>query len=122
MLGIGTDIIEIRRVQRSVNRFRERFLKKIFTEEELLYCFSLQNPFPSLAVRFSAKEAVAKAVGTGISKELTWRDIEIQKAKGKPIIRLRRKFLIHGKTPEFHLSLSHSKEYAIATAIAFIAL
>ncbi|WP_425513810.1 holo-ACP synthase [Chlamydiifrater phoenicopteri] len=120
MLGIGTDIIEIQRIEKAVLKFGDRFLNRVFTEPELIYCFSLQNPFPSLAARFSAKEAAAKAVGTGITKELSWRDIEIIKTNGKPTIQLRNNFMLHAQKPLFHLSLSHSKEYATATAIAFV--
>ena len=118
MQRIGVDIIEIARVDQALQRFGSRFLRRIYTEPELALCKSKAN---RLAVRFAAKEAVMKALGTGI-KGVSWREIEIlSRPSGEPHIHL------YGKTRtransmglgEFAVSLSHSKEYAVATVIA----
>ena len=112
--SIGIDIIEIARIQEAVNRWGERFLRRIYTKRELELC---QRHVDSLAVNFAGKEAVMKALGTGIS----WREIEIlSDAKGKPIVYLHNR--AQSRAEELGLnglaiSLSHSREYAIALAV-----
>jgi holo-[acyl-carrier protein] synthase len=117
MYHLGVDIIEIERVQRSVNRYGARFLNRVYTELELELC---RNRVPELAVRFAAKEAVMKALGTG-RRGVSWRDIEILRNKrNAPLLylhgRARRRAQKLGIT-ELAVSLSHSREYAIATVI-----
>jgi len=113
----GIDIIEIERIEEAVKCLGERFLRRIYTEAELKTCL---NKMPQLACYFAAKEAVMKALGTG-TKGISWHEIEISHdTQGKPLIRLRgraeekaRELGISGLS----LSLSHSKEYAIASVI-----
>ena len=117
MYHLGVDIIEIERVQRAVNRYGERFLNRVYTEAELELC---RERMPELAVRFAAKEAVMKALGTG-RRGVSWRDIEILRNKrNAPLVylhgRARRKAKKLGIT-ELAVSLSHSREYAIASVI-----
>lgn len=114
---IGLDIIEIARIQEAVERWGERFLRRIYTEEELCVC---RNRVPALAVRFAAKEAVMKALGTG-TVGVGWRDIEVlSNADGKPSVGLNgraRERAEELSMGELAISLSHSREYAIASVV-----
>lgn len=117
MKAIGIDMIETERVAQSIARFGDRFLKRVYTERELAYC---GGRVASLAARWAAKEAAAKALGTGIG-DVSWREIEvINQANQRPTIEL------HGKAAAlaeqlglsgFAVSLSHTKEYAIAFVV-----
>lgn len=117
ILGIGTDIIEIARIKRGIEQYRQRFLNRLFTQNEQAYCLSHQNPYPYFAARFSAKEAIVKALGTGFGP-VGWLDIEISKdPKGKPIVIFSDKANQLFNFPDVHLSISHCHEYATAFAI-----
>jgi holo-[acyl-carrier protein] synthase len=117
MYHVGVDIIEIERIERVTNRWGERFLQRVYTDAELDIC---QNHAPALAVRFAGKEAVMKALGTG-AKGVGWREIEVLSNRdGKPLVYL------HGRAQkkaaelgigELAISLSHSRDYAIASVI-----
>ena len=117
MHQIGVDIIEIARIEEAVNTWGERFLHRIYTESELRLC---NNHAQSFAVRFAGKEAVMKALGTGV-KGISWKEIEIlAEPSGKPWVRLTGK--AQGKATDLGLSnlaisLSHSREYAIAFVV-----
>ncbi|MCB9079751.1 MAG: holo-ACP synthase [Anaerolineaceae bacterium] len=114
MTVIGVDIIETNRIAQTINRFGDHFLERIFTPDEIDYC---NGRVPSLAARWAAKEAVAKALGTGIG-DVGWRDIEIvNDARQYPSVEL------HGPAREladrrgitsFIISLSHTRDYAVA--------
>jgi holo-[acyl-carrier protein] synthase len=116
--AVGVDLIEIERVARTVARFGERFLRRVYSERELAYC---QGRIASLAARWAAKEAVAKALGTGVG-DVSWQEIEVvNDASRCPSIQL------HGAAAElavrlgisgFAISLSHTKEYAAAFVVA----
>ena len=117
MIYTGIDIIEIDRIAGVQNRFPKRFLKKIYTPREISYC--RQRP-PQLASRFAAKEATMKALGTGV-RGIPWKSIEVIREKGKaPTVVLygpaKRKAEALGIV-RFSLSLSHSKNIAIASVI-----
>jgi len=87
VLGVGVDIIETERIERSLERFGERFLHRVFTDGEIAYCQSMKYPARHFAARFAAKEAVSKAFGTGIGKAMGWRDIDIhKKPSGEPFV------------------------------------
>jgi holo-[acyl-carrier protein] synthase len=115
--SVGVDIVEIKRIESAVNRGSERFLRRVYTETELRTC---QDRPSSLASRFAAKEAVMKVLGTG-GIGIAWREIEILTGDhGRPSVRLHGQAL--NKATKLNLkdvsvSLSHSKEYAIAVAI-----
>lgn len=121
ILGTGIDIVETARVQDSLEKFGERFLKRCFWPDEVAYCQSMKFPALHLAARFAAKEAISKAFGTGIGSQLGWKDMEIHKRdSGEPFVTL------HGKGEELarsrgvtaiYVSLSHCKEYAAAHAV-----
>lgn len=118
----GTDIIEIDRIRKALEKSSTSFSVKVFTESEINYCESKKNAkFKSYAARFAAKEAVAKALGTGIDEGIRWKDIEVlNDMRGKPHINL------YGKArdiyealggSEISLSLSHCENYAVAFAV-----
>jgi holo-[acyl-carrier protein] synthase len=121
IVGTGIDIAEVPRIEASIVRFGDRFLRRIFTEAEIRYCDSKANRVERFAARFAAKEAAMKALGTGWSHGVTWRDVEVcRQPGGRPTI------AFHGKAGEFAaklgavhtaLSLSHTKDYAIAQVI-----
>lgn len=116
--GIGVDILEISRIERILSQRRAPFCRKVFTEKEILYCSSYAYPASSFAGRFAAKEAIAKALGTGIGKQLRWLEMEIlPDAAGKPQIFFSKEAEKRWHRPEVFLSISHCKEYATATAI-----
>jgi len=109
-IGIGTDIVEIDRIKKAVKK-TPKFLDRVFSESELKYCNTKKDKYPHLAVRFAAKEAIIKSLN---KKELALKDIEITNtAKGKPLAKIK-----NVKNILIHLSLSHSQNYAVASAVA----
>jgi holo-[acyl-carrier protein] synthase len=121
IVGTGVDIAEVPRIQSSIERFGERFLRRVFTDSEIHYCDSKVNRAERYAVRFAAKEAALKAIGTGLRMGISWREVEVTRLPGgRPTI------AFHGVASQFaaklgmkraHLSLSHTKEHAIAYVI-----
>ncbi|MEE8470375.1 MAG: holo-ACP synthase [Dehalococcoidia bacterium] len=117
MHHVGVDIIEISRIQGAIDRWGQRFLKRIYTKAELDFC---RNRAPELAVRFAGKEAVMKALGTG-RRGVSWRDIEIlPNRRNAPLV------FLHGRArsrarklgmKDVSISLSHSREYAVASVV-----
>ncbi len=122
VLGLGTDLIETSRVQQSIDRFGERFLQRIFTAGEIAYCTRKKNSAESFAARFAAKEAGAKALGTGISRGVTWKEFEVKREKsGRPSLHLtgRAEELAQAMgVRRLQLSLTHSRELALAVVVA----
>jgi holo-[acyl-carrier protein] synthase len=117
---IGTDIIEIERVRRTVERFGDRFLRRVYTETELnIYGHRAHT----LAASFASKEAVMKVLGTG-ARGVGWRDIEtLFQPSGKPHVRLDGRAEVQARKlgiKEIDVSMSHCKEYAVATAIGAV--
>ena len=82
IVGIGTDVVEIDRIEHSIARFGDRFLHRIYTPDEIAYCRRKKRPGESFAARFAAKEAGAKALGTGISRGVNWREFEVRREPG----------------------------------------
>ena len=121
VLGIGVDIIEIDRIKKSVDRFGDRFLNKIFTQTELDYSLSKKNKYQHLAARFAAKEAIYKALTSGWQQSATWKDIEIyNESNGMPQVKLfgkLEKFVTKDK--ELKISMSHSDNYVTCFAILY---
>jgi holo-[acyl-carrier protein] synthase len=121
VLGIGVDLVECARIERSIDRFGDRFLRRVFTDGEIEYSQSMKFPARHLAARFAAKEAVSKAFGTGIGKSMGWRDIDVRKKpSGEP-------YLVFGGGAEqlakqrgvtnALITLSHSDQHAVATIV-----
>lgn len=119
--GIGTDIVEIDRIREAVDKWGDKFLKRIFSEAEIAYCFSKRDPFPNLAARFAVKEATVKALdGLLKDRNIFVGDIEVRnEPSGKPYIVLAERIESKlGETIVLHISLSHERGHAIATVIA----
>ncbi|NGX52299.1 MAG: Holo-[acyl-carrier-protein] synthase [Candidatus Anoxychlamydiales bacterium] len=113
--GIGTDIIEIERLRLVIKRKGQPFLEKIFTEVERKYCIKFKDSTLHYAARFSAKEAIAKALGTGFGKDLSFLDIEITNdEKGKPLVNLSKAAEKRFNRPKILISISHTDTLAIA--------
>ncbi len=113
-MEVGVDIIEIARIRTLYERYGEKFLRRILTEAEMGQCLARPDPVASIAGRFASKEAVSKALGTGISRGLTWHSIEVlNNEAGKPLVTL------HG-FPGFRvsISISHDRNSAVAMAVA----
>ncbi len=117
MKAIGVDIIETKRIEQSITRFGDRFLERVYTAQELAYC---QGRISSLAARWAAKEATAKALGTGIG-DISWQEIEVvNEANYRPTLRLygaAAELAAQLGLTEFAISLSHTKDYAVAFVI-----
>ncbi|MEO0203222.1 MAG: holo-ACP synthase [candidate division WOR-3 bacterium] len=117
-MNVGIDIVEIDRIKRLYERFGKKFLERIFTDNEISYCFSRKKVFHSLAGRFAIKEAVLKALEIGMTSGFSFKDIEVINVdKGKPIVILsnKLKYLLNGRNIE--ISISHSENYAIGICI-----
>ncbi len=120
LIGTGIDIVEVARIERLLSRQKRKFLDRVFTKAEAEYCMKKAQPAMHLAARFAAKEAVAKALGTGFSKGVRMRDIEVVAGdNGPPRVKL------HGAAAKRYdalgaanvlLSLSHTSEHALAHA------
>jgi holo-[acyl-carrier protein] synthase len=121
LLGTGVDLIEIERIAHSIERYGERFLHRIYTDHEIAYCSRKRSSAESFAARFAAKEAGAKALGTGISRGVTW--IEFQVARqpgGRPVLELRGRAALLAQemgVKTISLSLTHTGNLAMATVM-----
>jgi holo-[acyl-carrier protein] synthase len=116
--GLGTDIIEIARIEKSIEEHAHHFLSRVFTENERAYCQKFKISAPHFAGRFAAKEAIAKALGTGFGESLSWQDIEILgEESGKPTVTLSAKANKSFQNPNIFISISHSSSHATAVAI-----
>ena len=121
VIGIGVDVIECSRIQRSIERFGDRFLHRVFTESEIKYSMSMKFPERHLAARFAGKEAVSKAFGTGIGKAMGWRNIDIQKKEsGQPFLAFSgpaEAFAVERGVISALITLSHTEHHAIACVV-----
>lgn len=116
--GIGTDIIEVKRIEQAIQRYGQRFLDRLFSQSEQDYCSRHRDHARHYAGRFAAKEAIVKALGTGFGDNISWLDIEITNDEhGKPHVILSDKVKEAYNFPQLLLSISHCREYATAFAI-----
>ncbi len=116
--GIGTDIIEIRRIHEAIERHGDRFIDRLFSNREKSYCRQYRDSVPRFAGRFAAKEAILKALGTGLKPDITWLEVEvINDVHGKPEVHLSDRLAQLFPHTRLLISISHCKEYATATAI-----
>jgi holo-[acyl-carrier protein] synthase len=122
IVGIGIDVVEIARVRRLRERWGERFLARVFTREERAYAERRRDPAEHLAARFAAKEATLKALGTGLSMGVRWREMEVRRAPGGPPT-----LALSGRTAalgaargirRLHVSLTHDAGVALAQVLA----
>ncbi len=119
--GIGVDLVSIRRIERVISRWGERFVGRVFTASEAHFCYQRASPGSAFALRFAAKEAFSKAMGLGMKKGIKWNEVEVfNHPSGKPDLR------IHGRSLEIlgrkgitaiHLSLSDEGDYGVATVV-----
>ncbi len=126
IIGLGNDLVDIRRIQNSFDRFGQRFLQRIYTKAEIEYAVSHKNFIAKLAQRWAAKEACAKALKTGIRGVVTFRSMEVLKQpQGSPYLRLNggAKALLESQMPSGYIPVIHlsmSDEYPIASAVVII--
>lgn len=121
VVGLGTDLTEIERIQHSLERFGDRFLRRVYTDDEIAYCRRKRRSAESFAARFAAKEAGAKALGTGISSGVSWQEFAVgREPGGRPTLRL------SGRAAEIarglgvvrvSLSLTHTQAWAMAVVV-----
>ena len=121
VIGLGIDMVEVDRIRASLERFGDRFLARVFTDGERVYCARKRFPAQHLAARFAAKEAAAKALGTGLSSGVGWHDFEVIRLPGRPP-----RLTLSGRAQQLalalgvariSLSLTHTEHYATAVAV-----
>jgi holo-[acyl-carrier protein] synthase len=118
ILGIGNDIIEIERIRKSIDTYGLRLISRLFTTKEQDYCLKYKDPVPHFAGRFSAKEAIVKALGTGFGEHASWLDIEIlNESNGKPTVYFCNALEKKLKGTSTLISISHCQLYVTAFAI-----
>jgi holo-[acyl-carrier protein] synthase len=121
IIGTGVDIVDIARFRGVLERLKDRFTLRVFTDIEQQYCSKRRDPVPHYAVRFAAKEALFKALGTGWSRGVTWLDVEVRRQRQEaPAMELYGEALRRSAAlgaSKIHLSLSHSDQWAVAMVI-----
>ena len=120
VIGLGFDATDIPRIRETYERYGDRFLQRVYTAEEIAYCIRHRDPVPSLAARFAAKEAAMKALGTGHSRGVLWKDIEVFRRHGPPQLRFTggalQRFAAMNGTRTL-LTLTHAQTLAMAQVI-----
>jgi holo-[acyl-carrier protein] synthase len=120
IIGIGLDSTDIPRIARAMDRYGDRFLRRVFTEGEIRYCLRRRTPAIHFAGRFAAKEAAMKALGTGHTPEVLWRDVEVVREAGPPQLRFHggagRRFTSMGAERAL-LTITHSETLALAEVL-----
>lgn len=121
VIGLGTDLMEIERIQESIERYGNRFLERVFTPGEIEFCMRKKASAESFAARFAAKEAGAKALGTGISRGVNWKEIEVRRQPGeKPTLHWSGRAAERARMMGIvrtELSLTHSRSVAMAVVV-----
>jgi holo-[acyl-carrier protein] synthase len=121
IVGIGLDLVKIARVEAMARRWQDRFLQRVYTEDERRASFSRPSPYASLAGRFAAKEAMLKALGTGWSAGVSWQDIQVlNEIGGRPVATVRGRtgvLVQQAGITRIHVSLSHDGDYAMAEVV-----
>jgi holo-[acyl-carrier protein] synthase len=116
--SLGIDLVEVKSIKILMEKWGDRFLHRVFTPWEISYCKSKSSPEQSLAARFAAKEAILKAIGIGLSQGIRWTSMEIVNDKnGRPSVKLGKRIKDKIKNKKILISMSHTKEYAVAQAI-----
>lgn len=120
ILGIGVDLVDVRRMEAIIFRWQERFLKRIFTEGEIHYCNNKKNPAQRFATRYAAKEAFIKALFPKNQEGISMRDIEVDQREGRPIFNLYgevKKYSEQIGIKSIHLMVSHDGNYGVANVV-----
>jgi holo-[acyl-carrier protein] synthase len=122
IIGIGLDATDLGRVAQLLQRYGDRFLRRVFTEGEITYCTRRRDPVPHLAGRFAVKEAAMKALGTGHSRGVLWKDIEVVRGGGPPQLQLHGGAARRAESMQVRRSLvtiTHSETLALAEVMLF---
>jgi holo-[acyl-carrier protein] synthase len=121
IFGVGIDLVNIQRLETVLQRWGDRFVKRVFTDQEAEFCFKRAYPASPLALRFAAKEAFSKAIGLGMRRGIRWRDIEVfHYPGGRPGLRLQGRsseICREKQITRFHLSLSDEGRYGMAVVV-----
>ena len=121
IFGVGVDLVNIQRLETVLQRWGDRFVKRVFTDQEAEFCFKRAYPASPFALRFAAKEAFSKAIGLGMRKGIRWRDIEVfHYPGGRPGLRLQGRcseICLEKQITRFHLSLSDDGRYGVAVVV-----
>jgi holo-[acyl-carrier protein] synthase len=121
LIGTGVDLIEIERIAHSIERYGDRFLRRVYTPQEIAYCNRKRTGAESFAARFAAKEAGAKALGTGISRGVTWSEFQVgREPGGRPVLELTGRARLLAQelgVKAISLSLTHTGNLAMATVM-----
>ncbi|GAB4222789.1 MAG: holo-[acyl-carrier-protein] synthase [Acidobacteriota bacterium] len=121
IVGLGVDLVELSRIRAVLERHGDRFLRRVLTDDERAYCLRKRDPVPSLAARFAAKEAAAKALGTGLARGVWFRDIEVVRAEtGEPGLRFHRgaqRMADLRRATRGLLTLTHGRDAAVAVVV-----
>lgn len=120
IIGLGLDATDVTRIAAAIERYGERFLRRVFTEGEIAYCMRRREPATHFAGRFAAKEAGMKALGTGHSQDVLWRDVEVVRRGGPPQLQLHggaaRRFAAMGARSSL-LTITHTDSLALAQVL-----
>ena len=122
IIGIGLDATDLPRIAETLKRYGDRFLHRVFTDREIAYCTRRRDPVPHLAGRFAAKEAAMKALGTGHSRGVLWKDIEVVRGGGPPQLQLHGGAARRAESMQVRRSLvtiTHSETLALAEVMLF---
>ena len=122
IIGIGLDATDLPRIAETLKRYGDRFLHRVFTDREIAYCTRRRDPVPHLAGRFAAKEAAMKALGTGHSRGVLWKDIEVVRGGGPPQLQLHGGAVRCAESMQVRRSLvtiTHSETLALAEVMLF---
>jgi holo-[acyl-carrier protein] synthase len=121
LIGTGVDLIEVERIAHSIERYGDRFLRRVYTDGEIAYCSRKRSSAESFAARFAAKEAAAKALGTGISQGVTWSEFQVGRPPGgPPVLELLGRARLLAKelgVRTISLSLTHTGSLAMAMVV-----
>jgi holo-[acyl-carrier protein] synthase len=120
IVGLGIDATDIPRLRETYQKYGERFLRRVFTEAEIAYCLKRRDPVPHLAGRFAAKEAGMKAIGTGQSQGVIWRDVEVIRGGGPPRLQFHGAAARHAERLGMKrslVSITHSETLAFAEVL-----
>jgi len=119
--AVGTDLVEVSRIEKIIEKWRERFTRRVYSEGEIRYCSRRTYPAQHFAARFAAKEAFLKGVGLGMAGGVGFRDVEvINRAEGKPELGFHgkaREMVDRAGITESHISISHTDRYAVAFVV-----
>jgi holo-[acyl-carrier protein] synthase len=120
IIGMGLDATDLHRISEMLQRYRDRFLRRIFTDGEIAYCTRRRDPVPHLAGRFAVKEAAMKALGTGRTRGVLWKDIEVVRVGGPPQLRFHGGAARRAEAMQVRrtlVTITHSESIALAQVI-----